>query len=340
MQLKSSSSAKLLILPCLLDKCIGVCCKLLCRARAVCFLQGGLALSWQYLLDAQPSMDAICDLAGLSISSFREEQLLVEELSSLLALPLTDAALLAMLSGCTALANDAATETSTVASGLVPTIAGGELLVKITNRMFLRTGVPSSHSHSRQLTAQAKSSAKESGAKESGGLHMVDIVSSADMSGQDWTVEDLPVQFPAVPGTVLHPRMLGHGNEVLGGVQITQTRTAASHWTCSSRFAQLVSACQGSQLSSRDAGQVVPGSAGAGGMQTPFGRDPAFNPLSGLFSAAAAKNEGAYYNMSAGSPELSADGFPAAFFPRTANLKPTFIIVLPVSPSHAYVPCL
>ena len=237
-------------------------------------------------------MDAICDLVGLSITAFRQDQLLVEELSSLLELPLTDAALLSILSRCTALANDAAAaEASTAAPGLVQEIAGGEILVNITNRMFLRTGVPSSQSHSRQLTAKGKSRAGESGGED-----MVDLVSSADMSDQDWTVEDLPVQFPAVPGTVLRPRMLGHGNEVLGGVQLTNTRAAASDWTCSSRFTKLVSVCQGSQLSSRDAdaGQGMPGSTGAGGTQTPFGRDPAFNPLSGLFSAIAAQNEGAY----------------------------------------------
>ena len=292
------------------------------------YLQGGLELSGQYHVDARPSMDSICDLIGLYTAASGEEQLLVEELSLLLELPLTDGALLAILSRCTSLANDAAAaEASTATPGLVQEIAAGEPLINVTNVLFLHRPVgPSYLSHSRRLTARSRASG-------SGQADTVDVVEFADVGDQGWTVHDLPVQYPAEPGTVLRPRMLGHGNEVLGGVQLTQTRAAASDSTCRSRFLQLVSACQGSRLHA--SGVEVPSNARAGEALAPFGRDPAFNPLSGLFSATAAQNEGAYFNQSAGSEELSADGFPAAFFPRTVNRKLTFIIVLPVSPSHA-----
>ena len=116
--------------------------------------------------------------------------------------------------------------------------------------------------------------------------------------------------------------MLGRGNEMLGGLGLTQTRASTSSRTCSSRFTPLVSSCQG-HLPNSD-------SRASAKRLLPFGLDPAFNPLSRMFSAEAAQSEEQYYNSSEGSPELSPEGFPLAFFPRTVKGKPKFIIVFPV----------
>ena len=65
----------------------------------------------------------------------------------------------------------------------------------------------------------------------------------------------------------------------------------------------------------------------------PFGQDPAFNPSSRLFSAGALGAEGRYYNTSAGSDDLTAVGYPAAFFPRAVpGLPPGFPVFFPVLP--------
>ena len=44
----------------------------------------------------------------------------------------------------------------------------------------------------------------------------------------------------------------------------------------------------------------------------------------------AARNEEQFYNTSSGSSEITAQGFPAAFFPRKFNGKTTFMVVFPV----------
>ena len=174
--------------------------------------------------------------------------------------------------------------------------------------------------HSRHITASGKSRFRASGSG------VTSILSSADVSSKEWTLDDLPVDADPRPGSVLHPRVLGHSNEILGGLEISQTRLADSSRRCRSRFIDLVSAC-GSFTSERQRLKITQGS----GRWLQFGRDPAFNPLSGLFSEEAQKlGEEEYYNMSAGSTDISLQGFPAAFFPRTVRGKQVFTIVFPV----------
>lgn len=63
-----------------------------------------------------------------------------------------------------------------------------------------------------------------------------------------------------------------------------------------------------------------------------------FNPLSSMFSFLAARNEEQFYNTSTGSPEITSQGFPAAFFPRELNRKQTFVVVFPVCAASAPPP--
>ena len=288
-------------------------------------MQGGLELATQYLAGEDSSLAGACELVALSTAAAQEEQLLIEDLSALLEVPLTDTSLLALLSQCAEIANvnDAASEqpTGDAEATIMQHIAAGEPLVNITNVVFLNRGA---RSRSRQLLAAGRS--KGRGGDASGG-----ILQAAAVSDQGWTVNDLPVQFAPVRGTVLQPRLLGRGNELLGGLALTQTRSSHSSRKCSSRFSSLVSDCYRQQTASGNKASV-------NGLR-PFGLDPAFNPRSGLFSADAAQNEEQYYNKSTGSAELSSDGFPVAFFPRDVKGKPTFIVVFPVRTSSP-APCI
>lgn len=292
-------------------------------------MQGGLD---EQLAEEALGADRICDLVGFSSIAFTEQQLLLEELSALLQLPLTGGALLAVFSKCTEISNDASLGASSpeAPTTLLQEISAGQPNVNITNVMFMHTRMNNSLSHSRQLAAKSKGRTKGSSEE------LTSIVQSADVSEQEWTVSDLPVQYAPVRGTVLRPRMLGRGNEMLGGMKVKQIRAADSNRKCSSRFSQLVSACQRSQLQATSS-QLSENSRVLGTSRLrPFGRDPAFNPLSGLFSATAAQNEEQYYNTSVGSEEVSEEGFPAAFFPRVVKGKPTFVIVFPVRPCLFY----
>lgn len=91
---------------------------------------------------------------------------------------------------------------------------------------------------------------------------------------------------------------------------------------CEGRFAKLRVEC----------GPHVPAVVGlASSGLSPFGQDPAFNPSSRLFSHAGTGVEQRYYNTSEGSTDLTAVGYPAAFFPRAVpGHPPGFPIFFPV----------
>jgi hypothetical protein len=173
-------------------------------------------------------------------------------------------------------------------------------------------------SHPRRLTAGKKSS--RSGSVDA----TTDVVRSADISSQNWTLADLPVESMRIDGNVMPPRVVGRHNHIIAGIHLRQKRTASATHGCNTRFRHLSSKCNTEEL----------GDSGSTTATSPFGTDPAFNIRSSLFSADAAKNEDDYYNTSAASSELSASGFPAAFFPRWGSKgKPEFVLVMPVCPS-------
>lgn len=122
-------------------------------------MQGGLGLSAQYLAGADSSLTGACDLVALSTAAAQEDQLLIEDLSALLEVPLTDTSLLALLSRCTELTNvnDASFEGPTAASqgSMMQHIAAGEPLVNITKVVFLNRGA--TPSRPRQLLAAGRS---------------------------------------------------------------------------------------------------------------------------------------------------------------------------------------
>ena len=152
-------------------------------------------------------------------------------------------------------------------------------------------------------------------------------VRSADVSSQNWTIADLPVETMRIEGTVLRPRDFGRGNTMLGGLVLTQTRRKDSFIRqCSSGFSHLISRCSKAQLST---------DARVYNSRVPFGRDPGFNFASPLFSQTAVLSEDQFYNMSAGSSEISAQGYPAAFHPVQLQGSKEFIVVFPVSCSKA-----
>lgn len=104
-------------------------------------------------------------------------------------------------------------------------------------------------------------------------------------------------------------RTLGHsvlGGEVITGVLLHQTRSGAGI-ACTGFFAKLRQDC------TAFAEPVLSGAL------TPFGRAPTFNPSSPGFEPDLIGQEASFFNMSVGSPELSAAGFPYAFFPRTMS---------------------
>jgi hypothetical protein len=78
-------------------------------------------------------------------------------------------------------------------------------------------------------------------------------------------------------------------------------------WLCSTAFASLSTVCTSaiSAMLAKDAGQEP---------TAPFGQDPAFNPVSALFSEDAVANISAYYNASAGGCDISLVGFPKGFY--------------------------
>lgn len=251
---------------------------------------------------------------------------MLSDASDLLGTPLAPGDLAALSSACLELANEAALDAdasmSPVAEFLHQLADGGPRLDVYRVLTLHSVGLAGGDSHSRQVLASKRRSSVHS---SSGGT--TDIVPSADVSTQNWTVADLPVESVRVHGNLMKRRSIGRKSHLIGGMEIRQTRAADSFQRCRSRFWRLSSDCR------HEGGAVAGGSGGAAA----FGRDPAFNAKSSLFSAAAAQNEGQYYNVSQGSSEVTASGFPSAFFPRSSSKqKPVFVVVLPVRPLLMY----
>lgn len=148
------------------------------------------------------------------------------------------------------------------------------------------------------------------------------MIASAKVSAQNYTTASLPVKSLRIHGTFLRPRVLGRGNVILGGLMFTQEmRKDATQHTCTARFSHLSTHCV----------SLAKGAASeSGSAHSPYGTDPAFNPLSEMFSSVAARNEETFYNTSDGSSEMTSEGFPAAFYARTLNNKPKFVVAFPV----------
>lgn len=270
------------------------------------------------------TQEDVCGIVEISLKATQETQLELEYASFLLQLPVTGTTLTTVISQCMQLSNSAAMASDTPAeydAFLLLQIAQNNTHVPVSNVLWLRGDAEVDATTSRRLTsARSRFRASADG--------VTSILQSADVSLEEWTVDDLPVTGDPSQGTVLHPRVLGRANEILGGLELSQTRVQDSSQKCRSRFKDLASAC-GSRVShARDHTEH-------GGQWLPFGRDPAFNPLSGLFSLKAQQvGEDQYYNMSAGSTDVTVQGFPAAFFPRTVRGKPSFIIIFPVRYSN------
>ena len=295
---------------------------LLAFTQEQCFAQ-----EWQadVIAAQQLSSLSICDLVELAaVSSQTAQGQLLSDVSELLGTPVTLAALTELASTCLEIANEAslAADASVLPSeGFLHELSDGASQLDVVRVLALQSiGLPSGASHLRQLLA----SKRKSTIRSDGGA-TTDIVQYADVSAQNWTVADLQVDSLHMHGHVMKPRMFGQKNHLIGGMELRQERAADASEKCKSRFWRLPSGCQFE-------GSVAVGS-GSGGTTAPFGRDPAFNTKSSLFSADAARNEAEYFNVSQGSAELSASGFPAAFFPRSsARQKPAFTVVLPVRP--------
>jgi hypothetical protein len=155
-----------------------------------------------------------------------------------------------------------------------------------------------------------------------------DAVPSADVGSQKWTIDNLPVSSSPLPGAVLRARELGRGNSIVGGILLSQWRSdthSVWHDFCFARYSHLVALCH--QISDQQRSMHSASSLTV----SAFGKDPAFNPSSTLFSRTAAMNEADFYNMSSGSPEVTDSGFPAAFIPGSVlQTSPSFTIVFPV----------
>jgi hypothetical protein len=96
---------------------------------------------------------------------------------------------------------------------------------------------------------------------------------------------------------------------------------------CKASFAKLVTTCVSSLA--RATQQLDTGAT------VPFGRDPAFNPRTSLYASGV--DESTFYNVSSGSSELSALGYPLGFFPlsqkdvgRAGSIRDGFPVVFPV----------
>lgn len=282
-----------------------------------------MELSLSQLVEDEIARESTCSLVALYLSTVTESQLLLEEYTFLLQLPLTEAAFINIVSQCTATLNGVTTEedASDTTDSLLDNLSPDEQYINVTRVLWLdNPTLPA-----RRLLARRR------GATASPNGQVISILRSADVSSQEWTVNDLPVQGDVHQGAVLKPRVLGRGNEVLGGLELSQTRVLNLLQRCQSRFYGLVAACGsfGSHASNTELTDSYHGRRAKSLL--PFGRDPAFNRLSGLFSATAQiAGEGSYYNMSTGSTDVTAHGFPAAFFPRSAKGKKKFLIVFPV----------
>ena len=123
------------------------------------------------------------------------------------------------------------------------------------------------------------------------------------------------------------PRSIIPRSQVLAGLIIHQERASVSV-NCPQPFAAKLSY----RCSVRHAsGTPRNGGEGAAINEQPFGIDPVFDPRSPLYSLQAAQNVWEYYNASADSQEVSSNGLPHAFFPRTLPGRSNgFTVVIPV----------
>jgi len=122
---------------------------------------------------------------------------------------------------------------------------------------------------------------------------------ASGQAGDSWSSE----LVPSLNGFAPPLRYVGVQNVVLGGLVLHQERVEYQP-RCHTRFAALMRCTDATRLA------TVQAHRSGGG----FGRDPAFNPTSSLFSPAS--SEADYYNTSAGSREVDAFGFPFGFFPQ------------------------
>jgi hypothetical protein len=105
-------------------------------------------------------------------------------------------------------------------------------------------------------------------------------------------------------------RVIGNGasgSELITGVVLRQTRSQSVP-ACDFRFSKLRIDCALASL--------VTASYYAPNALRPFGREPAFNTAMPQYRPDLQGAEGAYFNTSAGSPEIAPTGFPYAFFAR------------------------
>lgn len=186
--------------------------------------------------------------------------------------------------------------------------------------------------HNRKLLARASTRMKSG---QSSGA--TDALQYAKVSSQNRTTEDLPISSEPIGGTVLRPRELGRGNAIVGGILLTQWRVDADQRherICKARFAHLDGHCVHTPQVYADDHAHEDESTKYSTLQDksdPFGKDPAYNPTSSLFSTEAASLEDRFYNRSRGSDEVSDLGFPLAFLPRNgAGKGKRFVIVFPV----------
>lgn len=145
---------------------------------------------------------------------------------------------------------------------------------------------------------------------------------------QDTSSADSGVDMSLPPKS----RILGRstsGSEVITGVLLHQKRRAPAGG-CSFRFAKLRVDCT--------LGSLLDASFFTRGPLTPFGREPAFNPVAPQYQPQLQGKEGAYFNVSEGSPELAPSGFPYAFFERPIDgvwrTHHGFPVVFEVRPSE------
>lgn len=284
-------------------------------------IQGSLQLSSMELNEDLISRADVCSLVDSTLTAIKDVHLRLQYVSFFLDIPVSDAAIVNIVSMCTQLANDASTDDSEdVSTFLLQQIAANDTVIPVETILWIRTDTGRKSAHKRKLAASRSSRLGGSMGDVTG------IVTATSVSSQGWTVDDLPVDAAPRQGTVLQPRVQGRVNEILGGIQLRQTRIPGSSQTCSSHFSRLASSCSPQASEQGDAERLLRSSE-----WLPCGRDPSYNPLSSLFSTAVhQEGEAEYFNMSVLSTDVTAQDFPATFFPRTMRGKETFIVVLPV----------
>lgn len=256
-------------------------------------------------------------------------------------------------------ASDGTWDTAT----LLPALEGtGDGIVFQLETDFVAGRVPAGAGASRRLLARSKARGS------AGDGTAASVFTVAKVSEQGWNTSDVELLSQAIRHVTPPVRTLGRNNNLVGGVllhQVSRTRLSSQSHTlctesrglsrdteddllcvqvrgrlstlepCSARFASLVTECV-----DRFAALLAPTfdlTPGVGA-EVPFGQDPALNAYSALFHRGGAQLLSEYYNISTGSPELTAVGFPLGFFPsRLHGLPPGFSVLLPVR-AHCWPP--